>query len=351
MVGVGAVGARVARQLLSSEGVDEVILRDGETGRLETIARSLGAGAHIDDGAYGTPIDAEVVVLAGPCGTHVAAARAAVAQGQAVVSTADSIEDVRALLELDAEARERGVTVVVGAGFAPGLSCLLAAHAITRFDVVDEIHVAKTGTGGPACARQHHQALAGRSLDWRDGGWVERPGGSGRELCWFPDPIGAEDCYRAALPDALLLVPTFPGVSRVTARVGANRWDRFTARLPMLRTDPEGGPGAIRVEVRGQRGASRDVTVMGAMDRPAVAAGAVAALSALWLAQDRQERAGAGGLATMVDAAPFLAELRRRGSAGRDLPARRRGLSGLNLGWEVQAWEMPVAVADADARR
>jgi saccharopine dehydrogenase-like NADP-dependent oxidoreductase len=313
VIGVGAVGARVARQLLSSEGVDEVILRDGAEGRLETIARSLGAGARIDGGGYGSPVEAGVVVLAGPAGTHLDAARAAVARGQSVVSTADAIDDVRGLLDLEPEARERGVTVVVGAGFAPGLSCLLAAHAATRFDAVDEIHVAKTGTGGPACARQHHQALAGRSLDWRDGGWVERPAGSGRELCWFPDPVGAEDCYRAALPDALLLVPTFPGVTRVTARVGANRWDRFTARLPMLRTDPEGGPGAIRVEIRGRRGASRDVTVMGAMDRPAVAAGAVAALSALWLAQDRQRRAGAGGLAGLVEPGPFLSELRRRG--------------------------------------
>ena len=33
---------------------------------------------------------------------------------------------------------------------------------------------------------------------------VERAGGSGRELCWFPDPIGAVDCYRPALPDPLL---------------------------------------------------------------------------------------------------------------------------------------------------
>jgi len=314
VLGVGAVGARVARQLLSSEGVDEVLLRDDQTDRLATIAASLGDGAVVDSGSYGDPIAADVVVLAGPAATHVAMARAAVARGQAVVSTADSITDVRGLLDLDIEARERGVPVAVGAGFAPGLSCVLAAYAAARFDVVDEIHVAKVGAGGPACARQHHRALAGQSLDWRDGGWVQRPAGSGRELCWFPDPLGAEDCYRAALADALLLVPAFPGVSRVTARVAANRRDRFTARLPMLRPPhPEGGPGAIRVEVRGQRGSNRDVTVMGAMDRPAVASGAVAGLTALWLTQGRHLTVGAAGLAAMVEPVPFLSELRRRG--------------------------------------
>jgi len=53
--------------------------------------------------------------------------------------------------------------------------------------------------------------------------------------------------------------------------------------------------------------------VMGAMDRPAVAAGAVAALSALWLSRGDQRREGAGGLAELMEPGPFLAELRRRG--------------------------------------
>ena len=122
------------------------------------------------------------------------------------------------------------------------------------FDHVDEIHVAKVGTGGPSCAAAHHRALGGTALDWRDGEWVTRRAGSGRELCWFPDPIGGEDCYRAALADAVLLAPAFPGIARITARMGANRRDRITSRFPMLRPPhPEGGPGGARVEVRGQR--------------------------------------------------------------------------------------------------
>ena len=159
---------------------------------------------------------------------------------------------MRALLELDAAARAKGTHVVVGAGFSPGLSCVLAVLAARAFERVEEIHVAKVGTGGPACARQHHRALGGHAFDWRDGDWERRSGGSGRELCWFPDPVRAVDCYRAALPEAILLAPAFPGVSRVTVRMAANRRDRLTARLPMLRRPhPEGELGAIRVEVRG----------------------------------------------------------------------------------------------------
>jgi saccharopine dehydrogenase-like NADP-dependent oxidoreductase len=268
-------------------------------------------GPKVRDGGPGTGEDerVDVVVLAGPAGTHLQPAQVHLAAGRAVVSCSDAVVDVEGLLGLDAEAQARGVPVVVGAGFSPGFTCLLARHAAGLFDRVDEVHVARGGTGGPACARQHHRALTGPALDWRDGGWQRRRGGSGRELCWFPDPIGAADCYRAELPDALLLVRAFPGVDRVTARLAASRRDRLTAHLPMLRRPhPEGLVGAVRVEVRGRRAGVQDVVVLGALDRPAVAAGAVAALAAQWAAGGRLQ-AGAAGLAELADPLPFLAGL------------------------------------------
>jgi hypothetical protein len=313
IIGAGAVGARVARQLLST-GVDEVVLRDELSDRLDAVTRSLGEGASADRGRFGDPLDVDAVVLAGPGGVHVEQAEAFLRRGQSVVSSSDDRDDVRGLLDLDHEAAERGLVVVAGAGFAPGLTCVLAAHGANRLDQVDEIHIAKVGTGGPACARQHHRALGRGALDWRDGGWVERPGGSGRELCWFPDPMGAVDCYRGALADALVLVPAFPGVRRVTARVGATRRDRLTARLPMLwPTHPEGGPGAVRVELRGQVEGASEVLVYGVMDRPAVAAGAVGALAVQQVLAGAVRRRGAGGLAELVEPLPFLTELARRG--------------------------------------
>src|SRR5690606_16774886 len=112
---------------------------------------------------------------------------------------------------------------------SPGLSCLLVRHAAGTLDQVDEIHVSRHGAAGPACARQRLRALRGTAVDWRDGAWVRRPGFSGRELSWFPDPIGARDCYRADLAEPALLVPSFPGVQRVTARLAASRRDRAFA--------------------------------------------------------------------------------------------------------------------------
>lgn len=309
LVGAGAVGARVARQLVEAADVAEVVVADPDSSRREAVVSSTGEKAR-DGGADGAAVGSvDGVIVAAPNGAHVEVARTHVAQGRSVVSCSDGIEDVQGLLDLGPEATERGISVIAGAGFSPGLTCLLARHAATTFEAVDEIHVARSGTGGPACARAHHAALRGSALDWRDGGWQRRSAGSGRELCWFPDPIGAEDCYRAELPDALLLVPAFPGVERVTARLSATRRDRVTAHLPMLRRPhPEGLVGAVRVEVRGRRASGRDVLVLGVLDRPAVASAAVAALALRWALAGRLP-AGASGLATLADPTPFLAEL------------------------------------------
>lgn len=307
MVGAGAVGARATRQLIESDRVDEVVVVDPDPRRRAAVAQ--GTGGHVIDGGTAVDHDADAVLLAGPNGAHADAARQHVAVGRAVVSCADGVEDVEGLLAMGPDAERHGVALVVGAGFSPGYTCLLARHAANVFDTVEEIHVARTGTGGPSCARAHHAALAGTAVDWRDGEWQRRVAGSGRELCWFPDPIGAEDCYRATLPDPLLLVPAFPGVGRVTARLAATRRDRITAHLPMLRKPhPEGLHGAVRVEVRGSRAGVRDVSVLGALDRPAVAAGAVAALAVIW-ALDGRIAPGAAGLASIVDPVPFLREL------------------------------------------
>jgi hypothetical protein len=313
VVGAGAVGVRAARQLLFLGQVDSLAVVEPKEGRLQAVVDSLGEPARAAPDVAAAADGAQVVILSGPRG-HRAAAEAALDRGASVVSVSDDVDDVRALLALDAEAVERGVHVVVGAGFSPGLSCLLAAHAARSFEEVAEIHVAKVGTGGPACAQQHHVALQGPAVESADGTWQRRRGGSGRALIWFPDPVCGVDCYRAALAEPLLLAPAFPNTHRITARVGANRRDRFTAHLPMLRRPhPEGDLGAVRVEVRGRQGEVRSDRVLGAIDRPAVAAGAVAALAARWIVDGRMARTGAGGLASLVDPGPFLAALADRG--------------------------------------
>jgi saccharopine dehydrogenase-like NADP-dependent oxidoreductase len=320
LVGCGAVGRRAARQLASSVGFERIVLVDRHRDRAEQIAASLALGEAVEvrselqgSGSLASLRDVDVLVLA-TAAPHRDLSETALARGLHVVSCSDDPGEVRALLQLDHAARAAGRNLVIGASFAPGLSCALTRHAAAGFESVEEIHVASFGTGGPACARLHHRSLKGETVDWWDGTWRHRAAGSGRELCWFPDPVGGSDCYRAARPDPLLLVPAFPGATRIVARIAASRRDRLTAWLPMLRRPhPEGLLGAIRVEVRGRRNGSFDAEILGALDRPALAAGTVAAVSALWASQGHF-RAGAGGLAQLLERpVDFLQELATRG--------------------------------------
>jgi hypothetical protein len=233
--------------------------------------------------------------------------------GSHVVSISDEPGEVGELLDLDEEARERGRSVVAGAGFVPGLSCLLSRVAADRFDSVDTIGIYSAGTGGPACARQHHRALKRDGYDWRDGDWHLRRGGSGRDLAWFPEPFGASDCYRAALASPLLLQRQFPEALRISARMAATRRDRLTSWLPMLRPPhQDGGPGAIRLEVRGRADGAVETTILGVLDHPSVAGATVAALAAIAAGVGRAP-GGAAGLAARPHPPGFLSELRARG--------------------------------------
>src|SRR5205807_6818472 len=159
--------------------VDSLVVMDRLEARARALAESIGPGAEWKPWSEDLE-GCDVVVLAVPRGLR-ALAETALERGVHVVSVAGQERDVRPLLELDSEARERSCHVVVGAGFSPGLSCLLARHAGATFDAVEEIHVARIGTGGPACARQHRRGLLASCVDWRDGTWVRRRGGSGRE--------------------------------------------------------------------------------------------------------------------------------------------------------------------------
>lgn len=280
VLGVGRTGTHVVEQLVG-HGQAQIAISDANTVVAKRLAERLSRQhPSVRMVAARQMFETNVVVLACPA-PHARAARQLLEAGVSVVSCSDDLDDTLAMLDLDAVARASRHTLVVGATMSPGLSGLLVHEMRSKFDGVDEAHIAVHGTAGPACAQQHHRALAGQSIGWHDGDWLKRPAGSGRELCWFPDPVGPRDCYRAALCDPVVLHYGIPDLVRVTVRMSANRRDRLTARLPML-TPPhaEGGTGALRVEVRGWKDDARHIEIVGVSGRVAEIAGGVAAACA-----------------------------------------------------------------------
>ncbi len=306
--GMGVVGLRVARELASTPGVDRIRARSQRKGRVDVVREALGDIV----GPWDQQVP-DLVVLCGAAGDHGEQAGRWLAQGIPVVSTSDDPSDIRALLDLGPVARHHDTTLLAGVALSPGVSCLLARHAAAALDEVTELHVAMVGAAGPACVRHRQRLATEKGTELRDGEWAEVPGGSSKQLAWFPDPIGAKDVAKGDLAEPILWQRAFPQAQRLVARTAVERKDRIWGIVPRRgpRTN-EAEPGAVVVEARGTRGGAVESIVYAVLDRPATATAALVAALAPAVVADELAR-GAHGLAEVVEPLPVLKELARRG--------------------------------------
>ena len=313
ILGLGAVGSQLLQRLNTSIPQIPLFVSGPDRKKVSHLMTRKNLINFCDNNEKLEDQNIQLLVISCSSGHHLETAQRAIKNGISVISTSNKVSDVLGLLKLEDLAKENGAMIAVGAAFAPGLTCALADFASKELDYVDEIHVAKDGTGGPSCAKQHHRAMKRPSIEWCDGQWVRRPGGSGRELVWFPEPIAGADCYRAALPDPILLQQSFPLASRITARVSASRQDRFTSWLPML-TPPhrDGGVGAVRVEIRGRLENHRVTKVIGAVSSPSTATAIVTqVLCEMFVKKELNTQIG--GVASVCDSTVFIQNIKKKG--------------------------------------
>ncbi len=318
LAGLGAVGARAARQLADTPGIDRLVVTDRDVARADAIAEALGDRVDALEWGDGGPslqgVDAVASAAAG--GVDPILADRALHHDVPFVSVSDDTRVLHDLLARDNEARARNVVIAAGCGLAPGLADVLARHAAGAFETVDEIHVARAGAAGPACIATMRRARHDHALEWRDAQLAELKRRVGAELVWFPDPIGALECELVA-NGVELLASSFPGVQRVSMRFAEPPEERPVLRWlrpPMSNA----GWGATRVEVWGSRGQTREPIVYGVIEQTSTAAGTVLAVTAAGLAGaldvlTEPRPVGVHGLATLVEPIPFLAELSSRG--------------------------------------
>ena len=313
LVGTGAVGVRAARQLVDTPSIERVLL--ASRGTPEGLAEMLGAKATATTHrvADAVPEGVDAVASALPAEPDAVLARRCIDAGVPVASVVDGAAAIDRLLALDDDARRAGITVAAGCGLAPGLADVLARHAADALDGADGVRVARSGVAGAASLASLRRERRETGVMWVDGGW-RRNHRSGAELVWFPDPIGAHDCYPVG-GGVRLLVQALPDVELAGVRADDPPSRSLAARLRRM----DAGWGATRVEVSGWRGRGREILVYGVVERTAVAAGTVLALTAALLSgavpelERRMREPGVYGLGALVEPAPFLAELARRG--------------------------------------
>lgn len=298
IVGRGAVAQACIRHLQATSGASRIVALAAGRSRghpgLEPISiDELGA------------VTGPRVLVDARGGDRLTEVDAAIDAGFAVVSVADADARIRQLLTRDVVAREAGVPLVVGAGFAPGLADVLVAHATAAFDRVDDVRLARVGTAGAASRATVRRALRDDAHEWRRGAW-RRVARTGTERIWFPPPLGARDCEAADVGTVPLQLgwPASTISSRLTEP--ARWWRRSTDEV-----------GALRVEVWGERAGRRESVVLGAVAPLAEAAGQVAAIVALGLLTDRgvvdRGCTGAVGLGSLARPTPFLDEVTAAG--------------------------------------
>lgn len=311
IVGLGAVGANAARQLVDTPTVTRIYVTDTRRERIEQVMGALASPKVVAVDARAVPDDVAVIACALPEDRDLPFAELAIERGIAWTSAAEDIDAIDQVLALSTTATDAGARLAPGVGFAPGFSDVLAAHAASAFDTIDEIHVARAGAAGPASASAARDALRSRAVVGRSGEVREvRP--RGHELVWFPEPVGARDCTLIASGVALL-VRAFPGAHRVSVRAAE-------ATVPSwIRRVPDESWGALRVECWGRREDCETPLIYGCVERTAVASGIMLALSAIALtgalpiARADAPYSGVLGPAELFDPVPTLAECARRG--------------------------------------
>ena len=319
VIGTGLVGRRAARELVGLPEVGSVVLLTGTTKERARLAESLGSKAAAGpsetvDADSLTASEVDTVVLCGLDEDQPDLARLALGVGCHVVSVADSVETVDTLFGMDDFAREVDRSVVVGANMSPGWSTVLAWHASTLLDEIDEVSIAVTGSAGPACHERRAKASRTDTQEWRDYEWVECAARSAPELVWFPDPLGAVDCARGDLSEAVLLRRLLPEVPQIAVKMGRPTAHPIPRRVRRLgrRPAPQEA-GGVRVAVSGRTVGQSSTVVYGLLSPPAASTAVLAALATRAV---HSAPAGVRGVAEVLDPVETLRAAAERGVRG-----------------------------------
>jgi lysine 6-dehydrogenase len=149
VLGAGRMGLGAVHDLVSQPDVTEVTVADVDVRKARSIAGRFPGGrvkpVHIDVSNH--------EAVAGLMRGHAAAiscvnywlneglARGAITAGTNFCDLGGNNDVVAAELALDGEARAAGVNVIPDCGLAPGMVAVLVAHAVSRLQSVESIHI------------------------------------------------------------------------------------------------------------------------------------------------------------------------------------------------------------------
>ena len=293
--GAGDMGSRAVEDLAGASGVDQVTIADREVTAADKLAASLrGQGAPVDVKAVDAN-DHNALVEAMQ-GFDVAAsalgpffrfetrlARAAIEAGVDYASICDDWSAAQAVLdECDEAARKAGRTIITGLGTSPGLSNVAIRHLAGQMDRARRVDVnvfqPLTGGGGEAVFKHMMYIITGEVAVWRDGKQAMLPACSEERVVEFPR-FGRIKVWNMGHAEPVTVPRFIPGVEECNFFMGFGRgaslfvWPaqrglftsdkridwvaRLLAPIERLTAGQQPTPGALRVDVWGEKGGER----------------------------------------------------------------------------------------------
>ncbi|MHB8576699.1 MAG: saccharopine dehydrogenase family protein [Dehalococcoidia bacterium] len=230
----GGVGRGVTRLLAKSDLVTELVLAGRRLEAAEAVAAEVGEKARaaqvdIHDAARLRSLSAACDIVVHAAGPHyetlLPALRAAIEVGVHFTDFSDGGRSLRQALTLDADAKAAGITAIVGLGWSPGMTNLLAKHAYAQLDAVDELQIVWLANKSLVKWRQSwHGAIMPSLLDsasgavptFRDGEWVDIVAPASGVDVVFPGG-GTARAYPSGFPEPVTLPRYLPGLRTVSA--------------------------------------------------------------------------------------------------------------------------------------
>ncbi len=163
-------------------------------------------------------------------------------------------------LEYDEEAREVGITAILGIGEDPGISNIMARHSANTLDRVDEIHI-RDGelTLAPIMFKYSVPTILDEytlePVVFRHGRYEKVPPLSGEEVFNFPEPVGKRKCYYALHSEIATLPKFIEGVKEVDFKVALD--ENFVKMMKML--NELGLTSKEPIDVKGVKISPRDL--------------------------------------------------------------------------------------------
>lgn len=250
----GDMGRRAAMELGRSPEVTQLTLAGRNLAKVQALAREIGGPAQAvqvdaNDPASLVDVMAGHDVAAGAIGPfylyEVAAAKAAIEAGVPYVSICDDHDAALEVFKLDGLARERGVTILTGAGWTPGLTNIMAKKGVNMLDRAREIDISWIGASadaeGFAVILHTLHILTGEVPTFRGGKHTTIKAGTEPKRVRFPEPIGTVTVRHVGHPEPLTIPKFIPGLEKVTLRGGLaehflDRLGVLVARLGLTRT-------------------------------------------------------------------------------------------------------------------